>query len=123
MNIKIGHQIIKLDEQGFLLDPEDWTEEVALELIKQHEAAGHKKVTETGWRLIKAFREFYEDHMRHPTMNELIRNRAKLNGKDFEKEEHDYKEFLFELFPHGPIPMLAKLAGLPQEAVAKEMED
>ena len=123
MSITVKNQVTETDEQGFLLNPEDWTEDVGLELVKQHEAAGHRKVTETGWMLVKSFRDFYEDHMRHPTMNELIRNREKLDGKDFEKEEHDYKEFLFELFPHGPIPMLAKLAGLPREAVAKEMED
>ncbi len=123
MDIVIGDQITKTDDQGFLLNPEDWTKEVGLELVKRHEADGHKKVTQTGWMLINYFHDFYEDHMRHPTMNEIIRDREKHDGKDFEKEEHDYKEFLYELFPHGPIPMLAKLAGLPREAVAKEMED
>ena len=120
MNITVNNETIETDEQGFLLNPLDWTEDVGLELIKQHEAAGHRKVTETGWMLIKSFRDFYEEHMRHPRMNELIRLRAKLDGKDFEKEEHDFKEFLYELFPHGPIRMMAKLAGLTQTAVAEE---
>ena len=122
MNITVNNETIETDEQGFLLNPDDWTEDVGLELVKQHEAAGHKKVTETGWMLIKYFRDFYEDHLRHPTMIDLIREHEKLEGKSFE-EEVDYKQNLYKLFPHGPIPMIAKLAGLPHEAVAKEMED
>ncbi len=121
MSITVKGEVIETDKEGFLLNPDDWTEDVGLELVKQHEAAGHKKVTETGWLLIKSFNDFYVDHMRHPTMNEIIRQRKKQDGKDFEKEEHDYKEFLYELFPHGPIRMLAKMAGLPQSAVAQEV--
>ena len=121
MNISVNNKTIETDEQGFLLNPKDWTEGVGLELANQHEAAGHKKVTETGWMLIKYFHNFYENHMRHPTMIDLVREHEKLEGKSF-KEENDYKQNLYELFPHGPIPMIAKLAGLPQNAVAQEME-
>ena len=122
MNITVNNEAVETDDQGFLKNPDDWTEDVGLELVKQHEAAGHRQVTETGWMLIKYFRDFYEDHMRHPTMIGLIREHEKLEGKSF-KEEIDYKQNLYELFPHGPIPMIAKLAGLSRNAVAQEMED
>jgi len=122
MNITVKEEVIETDEEGFLLNPDDWSEDVGLELVKQHEAAGHMKVTETGWMLVKYFRDFYEDHMRHPTMIDLVREHEKLEGKSF-KEEIDYKQNLYKLFPHGPIAMIAKLAGLPQNAVAQEMED
>jgi len=122
MSIEVNGKTIETDDEGFLLNRDDWSETVGLELVRQHEAAGHRKVTETGWMLIKYFHDFYEDHMRHPSMNELIREHEKLEGKSF-KEEVDYKQNLYELFPHGPIPMLAKLAGLPHNAVTKEMED
>jgi len=122
MSIEVNGKTIEVDGEGFLLNPDDWSEEVGLELVRQHEAAGHRKVTETGWMLIKYFRDFYEEHMRHPSMNELIREHEKHEGKSF-KEEVDYKQNLYELFPHGPIPMVAKLAGLPHNAVTKEMED
>jgi len=121
MNITVKNETIEIDDQGFLINPDDWNEDVGLELVKQHEAAGHRKVTETGWMLVKTFRDFYEEHMYHPRMNELIRLRTKLDGKDFEREEHDFKEFLYELFPYGPIRMLAKLAGLSQTVIAEEV--
>ncbi len=122
MNMTVNNECIKTDAQGFLKNLEDWTEDVGLELIKRHEAAGHAEVTETGWMLIKYFRDYYEDHMRHPTMLDLIREHQKLEGKSF-REEVYYKQNLYQLFPHGPIPMIAKLAGLPQHAVAQEMEN
>ena len=121
MSITVNNRTIKVDREGFLLDPGDWNDDVGLALIKQHEREGHKEVTETGWLLIKSFRDFYDDHMRHPNMNELIREHAKRRGRSFEEEKHDYKEFLYELFPHGPIRMLAKLAGLPRTAIAQEI--
>ncbi len=112
MSIEVNGKIIETDEEGFLLNPDDWTEEVAEALVKQHEAEGHRQVTETGWELIRYFREYYEEHMTHPTMHQLMKDKARLEGRTFAEEE-DYKNFLYELFPHGPIRMLCKLAGLP----------
>lgn len=119
MNLKINDTVIETDEEGFLVNPEDWDEEVALALIAQHEAEGHKKVTETGWELIRYFREYYEENMMHPSMHRLLADHAKLEGKPF-KDEKSYGEFLYDLFPHGPVNMLCKLAGLPKPA--HEME-
>jgi len=45
-------------------------------------------------------------------MHKLLAGRAKLESKQFADEE-SYKNFLYELFPHGPVRMLCKLAGLP----------
>ncbi len=120
MTLIVKGEEIKTDVEGFLLDPDDWTEEVGEALVQQHEADGHKKVTETGWMLIRYYREFYEEHLRHPKLNELIREHEKLEGKRY-REEIDYKQKLYDMFPHGPVVMLAKLAGLPQRAVAEEI--
>lgn len=112
MSIEVNGKAIETDEEGFLINPDDWDEDVAKVLVQQHEAAGHKQVTEEGWSLIRYFREYYEDHMTHPTMHKILRERAKEEGKDFLSEEK-FKDHLYELFPHGPIRMLCKLAGLP----------
>ena len=120
MTITVHGKTVATDNEGYLVDPQDWSEEVGLELVRQHEAAGHKKVTETGWMLIRYFRGFYEEHLRHPNMNELIRQHEKLEHKSFE-QEIDYKQMLYDMFPHGPVRMLAKLAGLPKTAIAEEV--
>jgi len=119
MTITAHGKTVKTDNEGYLLDPQEWTEEIGLEMVKQHEADGHKKVTETGWMLIKYVRGFYEDHLRHPNMNELIRQHEKLEHKSF-RQENDYKHNLYEMFPHGPIRMIAKMAGIPKTAISEE---
>lgn len=111
MNINVNGTLIETDEEGYLVNSDDWDEDVAQALIAQHEADGHKKVTETGWELIRYFREYYENHMMHPSMHRLLADRAKLEHKAF-KDEDSYREFLYELFPHGSVNMLCKLAGL-----------
>ncbi|HHH39391.1 MAG TPA: sulfite reductase subunit gamma, partial [Sedimenticola sp.] len=45
MSIEVNGKTIATDEEGYLVNPEQWDEEVAEALVKQHEAAGHKKVT------------------------------------------------------------------------------
>lgn len=112
MSIEVKGKIIETDEEGYLLNPDNWDEDVAEALIRQHEAEGHKKITETGWELIRYFREYYEDHQTHPTMHKLLKDRSRLENKHFE-DEKSYRDFLYDLFPHGPIRKLCKLAGLP----------
>ncbi len=112
MPISIGHKIIETDSEGYLVNPNDWDEKVAEKIIERHVSEGNLPITETGWRLILFFREYYEKHMTHPSMHKLLAHRARLEDKCF-SDEKSYKAYLYELFPHGPIRMLCKLAGLP----------
>lgn len=114
--IKVNDKIIETDENGFLTNPDDWDEAVGKALIKAHESADHKPLTETALGLIGYFREFYEEKLTHPSMNELVNTLGKHSGESFSDAE-EYKKFLYEMFPHGPIPMLCKLAGLPNPGV------
>ncbi|WP_198266536.1 TusE/DsrC/DsvC family sulfur relay protein [sulfur-oxidizing endosymbiont of Gigantopelta aegis] len=113
MSIEVNGKTIATDEEGFLLNPDDWNEDTMEALIKQHEAAGHKPVNETARGLVEYFREYYEDKMMHPSMHKLILTLGKVKGKHF-RDQEEYKKFLYELFPHGPVIMLSKLAGLPK---------
>ena len=109
MALRIADKTIETDEEDYLLDPDAWDECVAEAIA----AAECLELTETHWGLINYFRTFYEDHMRHPTMHELVMTLGKYHGKHFE-EAKKYREFLYELFPQGPVPTLCKLAGLPK---------
>lgn len=109
MSIQIGDRTIETDEEGYLLDPEAWDEQVAEAIA----AAEDIEMTETHWGLVQYFRDFYEEHMRHPSMHELVLTLGKHHGKHFE-EAKKYREFLYKLFPTGPVQALCKLAGLPK---------
>lgn len=113
MSIEVNGTIIETDEEGFLINPNDWNEAVGEALIKQHEADGHKPVSDTAEGLIDYFREYYHENKTHPTMHQLVQTLGARHGEHFHDHEA-YKNFLYELFPHGPVQMLCKLAGLPK---------
>jgi len=52
MNIEVNDKMIKTDDEGFLLNVDEWNDEVCDALIKQHEVDGHKPVSETARGLI-----------------------------------------------------------------------
>lgn len=111
MLLSVNKKTIETDIEGYLLNPEQWSEEVAKEIARQDGI----ELTETKWELIQYFRDYYEDHMIHPSMHRLLRERELKQGKDYEGAEK-YRDYLYELFPDppGPIPTLCKLAGLPK---------
>ena len=113
MSIEVHGKIIETDEEGYLINLDDWNEDVAEALIKQHESDGHKPVSETARGLIAYFREYYQENKVHPSMHKLTLTLGKHHGEHFHDKEA-YKNFLYELFPHGPVRMLCKLAGLPK---------
>lgn len=119
MSITINGKTLETDEAGFLKNPDNWNEEVAEALAKEHVKAGHKPLNETAMGLVYYFREYYKKNLTHPSMNDLINTLAKQPGQSFGDAEA-YKDFLYGMFPHGPIQMLCKLAGLPNPGVENE---
>ena len=109
MSIEVEGKTVKTDEEGFLLDPEDWDECVAEAIAAQYGI----ELKDIHWALINYFRTFYEDHMRHPTMHEWVTTLGRFHGKPY-KDAKAYRDYLYQLFPNGPIPWLSKLAGLPK---------
>jgi len=120
MNIKVNDKMIETDEEGFLLNVNDWNDKVCEVLIKQHESDGHKPVSETAHGLIDYFRDYYQENKVHPTMHKLVLTLGKHHGEQFHEQEA-YKAYLYELFPHGPVRMLCKLAGLPKPSDQNEI--
>ena len=51
----------------------------------------------------------------HATMHKLVMTLGKHHRQHFHDHE-DYEEFLYGLFPKGPVPELCELAGLPKPA-------
>ncbi|MFO7593072.1 MAG: TusE/DsrC/DsvC family sulfur relay protein [Pseudomonadota bacterium] len=112
MSITVNGKTIETDEEGYLLNMNDWDESTMGVLISQHEAEGHKPLNDTAIGLIGYFRDYYEQNHKHPTMHLLLKELGMREGESFDEGEK-YKTFLYEMFPHGPVQKLAKLAGLP----------
>jgi tRNA 2-thiouridine synthesizing protein E len=102
---------VAVDEEGFLLDSNQWDEGFA----KTVAAQDGLRLTDTHWGLIFYFRDYFEANEIHPDMHTLVLQLGKQEGDRFD-ERKDYREFIYELFPGplSPTAELAKLAGLPK---------
>lgn len=91
---------IDTDLEGYLVDRNDWTPEVAAEIAQRD---GYE-LTEEHWIYINAAREIYEKEGTVPP----VRQFAKRFGLSRNAKE------LYDLFPKGPMKMICKLGGLPK---------
>ncbi len=97
--LKVNDQVLDLDEDGFIQQPEKWNDQVALALA---ETEGVTKLTETHWKLVNYLRDYYQKFGVAPMIRKLCKETGlKLNE-------------IYELFPSGPAKGACKVAGLPK---------
>ena len=96
-----------LDEEGYLLNLEDWTPELANQLAQELELA----LTEAHWEIIHLLRGFYQEFEVSPAMRPLVKAVTKKLGA-----EKGRSIYLMTLFPGSPPKLAAKIAGLPKPA-------
>ncbi|WP_027366008.1 TusE/DsrC/DsvC family sulfur relay protein [Desulfotruncus alcoholivorax] len=97
--IEIGGKQIELDEDGFVVNPDEWTDEVAIMFA---EGEGIKELTEDHWKVIRYLRDYYKQFQVAP----MVRKMCKQTGYSLKQ--------IYELFPSGPAKGACKLAGLPK---------
>jgi tRNA 2-thiouridine synthesizing protein E len=108
MQFEVDGRTIHTDEQGFLLDLEDWSEEFARALA-QHDGI---ELYVDHWELIWYFRDYYAETQSVPTMRKMVMELGKLEGQHF-RDRKGYEKHLYRLFPSDPVRAICKLAGLP----------
>ena len=91
---------IRVNEEGFLVNPEEWDEDIADLLAKEEE--GIDALTEDHWAVINYIRGYYLEKSLAP----MVRKICKTTGFQL--------KYIFELFPSGPAKGAFKLAGLPK---------
>ncbi len=96
---------IKTDDDGFLLDPEDWTEEVA-EYIAEKE---NVELTDERWNLIHLIREYYSYHGAVPELRKILKKLKQELGP-----EKATRKYVYGLFPYGYGQQGCKIAGMRQ---------
>ena len=106
MPIEVNGVRYETDENGYLVNLEDWTEDVAGVLAVGEEI----EMTEAHWDLVKFLRGYYEEYQIAPAVKVLTK--AIANEKGMDKKEAS--EFLYGLFPKGPGLQACKIAGLPK---------
>ncbi len=95
----IAGTTVDLNDEGFLVDPSQWTDEIAVELARRE---GVEPLTERHWLVIRLMRDQYERTGSGPTVRVL----GKTSGVPIKE--------LYQLFPKGPAKLAAKIAGIPK---------
>ena len=90
---------VELNDEGFLVNPAQWTDEIAVELARRE---GIDDLTDSHWTVIRFMRSEYFDKGTGPTVRIL----GKTSGVGVRE--------LYKLFPKGPAKMAAKIAGIPK---------
>ena len=109
MEFMINKVPVTTDDQGFLLDLNQWSEEFAEALAKHLQI----DLYVDHWELIWYFREFYKERLVHPSMHQLVVTLGKRKGARF-RDYKDYEQHIYSLFPTDPIHEICRLAGLPR---------
>jgi len=104
-SIDVGGTTMETDEEGYLVNLGEWTEEAAVVISKTEDI----ELTENHWEVINFLREYYDEFQIAPAVRVL----TKAIGKKFGKEKGNSK-YLYELFPYGPAKQACKIAGLPK---------
>ena len=88
------------DVEGYLVDPEDWTEAFA-EAVAREEGID---LTEEHWSVVRFMREWQAHHQVTPD--------ARFAMKHLTAEFGASRNRLFELFPYGYVKQACKIAGM-----------
>lgn len=91
---------IEVNEEGFLVNPQEWDEKVAQILAKKEE--GIDNLTEDHWAVINYIRNYYLEKKLAP----MVRKICKTTGFQL--------KYIYQLFPSGPAKGACKVAGLPK---------
>jgi tRNA 2-thiouridine synthesizing protein E len=103
--LHVGDQRIALDQEGFLLDLQDWSEPVAAALAEREALP----LTAEHWEILHLLRAFYQEFQLSPATRPLVKYTALKLGPDKGNSLH-----LNRLFKGTPAKLAAKLAGLPK---------
>jgi TusE/DsrC/DsvC family sulfur relay protein len=97
-NREIAGRTVQVNDEGFMTDPAEWSEEIAAAIAAEE---GIATLTEQHWTVIRWCRHEAEGkNWKSPTLRQITLGTG-VNTKD-----------LFALFPKGPAKKVARIAGL-----------
>ena len=105
MAIELNGKTYETDEEGYLVDLNEWNEDVAKILAEQENV----NMTDQHWEVINFLREYYNEFQIAPAVRVLTKAIGKQLGED-----KGNSKYLYELFPYGPAKQACKIAGLPK---------
>ena len=103
MPLDVEGNVPPVDDQGYLVDPADWNEQVAAEIAREECII----LSGEHWAVIRFMREYYEQHQIAPDARHVMKHLARIKGAG-QAGRND----LFVLFPYGYVKQACKIAGM-----------
>jgi len=103
MPLEVAGRSLAIDDEGYLVDPADWNEQVAEVLAQREQIA----LTQEHWSVIRFMREYFDGHQIAPDARHVMKHLAELKGTG-KAGRND----LFVLFPYGYVKQACKIAGM-----------
>lgn len=94
---------VPTDEEGYLLEPDDWNEPIAEELARQENLA----LTDEHRKVLRFMRVYYGEHRVAPDARFVIKYLANDVGLGAAAHKR-----LFQLFPYGYVKQACRIAGM-----------
>lgn len=105
MQYEVNGKTIEADKNGFLVNTDDWSKEVA-EHIAQAEGV---TLTEKHWDLIEYLRDAYFNHNgEQPNTRNIVKAMSEKWGTNVGQKD------VYDLFPKDPSKQGGRIAGLPE---------
>lgn len=95
---------IERDTEGYLFNPDEWTEEIATELANEENIT----ITEPHWQIVRFVRNYYSEHSVVPD----IRHVSQFLAAENQTDKKQAKKLIFELFPYGYVKQACKISGM-----------
>ena len=106
MQAEVNGKVIELSEAGWLLNLDEWSKELAVEISKSEKI---NEITDEHWDIINLARDYFTEN------GSVCEPRvfSKLMKEKFGKDRSSQK-YIYTLFPTGLIKCANKVAGLPR---------
>lgn len=107
MSYEVNGQSIECDDHGYLVNLEDWNEEVAKVIAE----ADGVTLNQRGWDIINYLRdEYINNNGNQPNERHMVKHFKEV-WTDLDKVDTKH---LYECFPKGPAKQAGRIAGLPE---------
>jgi TusE/DsrC/DsvC family sulfur relay protein len=103
--LEVEGKAYEIDEDGYLLDWEEWNEGIAGHMAKED----GMELSDAHWEVIRFLRSYFEKYQIAPMVKILTKELKKKYGK-----EKGNTKYLYELYPAGPAKQACRYAGLPK---------
>lgn len=91
----------KMDDEGYLINPADWSEPLAEALA----GLENIKLSDVHWDAIRFMRDFYQEHQVIPDVRFVVKHLSARFGSATRNK-------VFELFPYGYVKQACRIAGM-----------